>query len=51
LVKYLLHLEYFLIDERQYDVAELAPIRNPVAVAIRFERPEGEASLLASIDR
>ena len=50
LAKYVPHLEYLLIDENRYNVAELAAMRNLVAAAIRFERPENEASLMALID-
>jgi predicted transposase YdaD len=50
LAKYVPHLEYLLIDENRYDVADLAPMKNLVAAAIRFERPESEASLVALID-
>lgn len=50
LAKYVPHLEYLLIDEHRYDLAELAAMRNLVAAAIRFERPENEASLMALID-
>ncbi|HCK80238.1 MAG TPA: transposase, partial [Candidatus Competibacteraceae bacterium] len=51
LAKYVPHLEYLLIDENRYDLAELAAMRNLVAAAIRFERPESEASLVELIDQ
>ncbi|MFZ4790503.1 MAG: Rpn family recombination-promoting nuclease/putative transposase [Candidatus Competibacteraceae bacterium] len=51
LAKYLPQMEYLLIDENQYDVADLAPMKNLVAAAIRFERPESAASLMQLIDR
>jgi len=50
LAKYVPHLEYLLIDESRYDMADLAPMKNLVAAAIRFERPESEAALMALID-
>ena len=49
LAKYVPQVEYLLIDESQYAVAELAKMKNLVAAAIRFERPESEAALLALI--
>jgi hypothetical protein len=49
LAKYVPHLEYLPIDENQYDVAELAQMKNLVAAAIRFERPESEALLMQLI--
>lgn len=51
LAKYVPHLEYLLIDENRYDLAELAAMRNLVAAVIRFERPESEASLMELIDQ
>lgn len=50
LAKYVPHLKYLLIDENQYEVADLAPMKNLVAAAIRFERPESETSLVQLID-
>ena len=50
LVKYLPQMEYLLIDENRYKVADLALMKNLVAAAIRFERPESAASLMALID-
>ena len=51
LAKYVPHLEYLLIDENQYDLADLATMKNLVAAAIRFERPESEATLMQLIDQ
>lgn len=48
--KYTPHLEYLLIDENQYDVAQLGAMKNLVAAAIRFERPDSAASLMDLID-
>ena len=50
LAKHLPHLEYLLIDENQYDLAELASMKNLVAAAIRFERPDSAAALMALIE-
>ena len=50
LAKHLPHLEYLLIDENQYDVTELASMKNLVAAAIRFERPDSAAALMALIE-
>ena len=51
MAKYLPQMAYLLIDENRYDVADLAPMKNLVAAAIRFERPESEASLMQLIDQ
>ncbi len=50
LVKYLPQMEYLLIDENRYKVADPALMKNLVAAAIRFERPESAVSLVALID-
>lgn len=50
LARHLPHLEYLLIDENRYDVADLATMKNLVAAAIRFERPDSAASLVQLID-
>jgi hypothetical protein len=50
LAKYLPHLEYLLIDEHRQDLAELAGMKNLVAAAIRFERPDRAAALVELID-
>lgn len=50
LAKYMPHLEYLLIDENQYEVVQLAAMKNLVAAAIRFERPDSAASLMDLID-
>ncbi|MDQ5911398.1 MAG: hypothetical protein QG599_3495 [Pseudomonadota bacterium] len=50
LAKYTPHLEYLLINENQYDVAKLATMKNLVAAAIRFERPDSVESLMELID-
>jgi predicted transposase/invertase (TIGR01784 family) len=50
LAKYLPQLEYLLIDESRYTVAELAAMKNLVAAAIRFERPDRAAALVELID-
>jgi predicted transposase YdaD len=50
LAKHLPHLAYLLIDEHRYDLAELAGMKNLVAAAIRFERPERAAALVELID-
>jgi hypothetical protein len=50
LAKYVPQVEYLLIDESRYTVAELAAMKNLVAAAIRFERPESAAALMALIE-
>ncbi|MDG4550027.1 MAG: Rpn family recombination-promoting nuclease/putative transposase [Candidatus Contendobacter sp.] len=50
LARYIPHLEYLLIDENRYDLAELVAMENLVAAAIRFERPESETSLMTLIE-
>ncbi|MFO7639714.1 MAG: DUF4351 domain-containing protein [Candidatus Competibacteraceae bacterium] len=39
-----------MIDEHRYDLAERAAMQNLVAAAIRFERPDRAAALVALID-
>jgi predicted transposase/invertase (TIGR01784 family) len=51
LAKYVPQMEYLLIDENRYKVADLALMKNLVAAAIRFERPDSAASLMELIDR
>jgi hypothetical protein len=51
LAKYVPQVEYLLIDESRYTVAELATMKNLVAAAIRFERPDSAAALMALIDQ
>ncbi|MGV8843782.1 MAG: Rpn family recombination-promoting nuclease/putative transposase [Pseudomonas sp.] len=48
--KYLPKLEYLLIDESQYNEAELSKLHNLVAAMIRFEHPESPAALIHLID-
>ena len=50
LARHLPHLEYLLIDEHRYDLADLAVMKNLVAAAIRFERPDSAAALMALIE-
>ncbi|MFT0849963.1 DUF4351 domain-containing protein [Achromobacter sp. F4_2707] len=47
---YLPKLKYLLIDENQFNSADLKPMRNLVAAIIQAERPESNESLLQLID-
>ncbi len=50
LARHLPQLKYLLIDENQYDLTDLAAMKNLVAAAIRFERPDRAAALVALIE-
>ena len=50
LARHLPQLKYLLIDENQYAATDLAAMKNLVAAAIRFERPDSAAALMTLIE-
>jgi predicted transposase/invertase (TIGR01784 family) len=49
--RYQPRLSYLLIDEGQYNAADLARMKNLMAWVIRFQRPESEGAMLELIEQ
>ena len=48
--RYLPKLEYLVIDENDYDEAQLSEMRNLMAAVIRLEHPESHQNILRLVD-